>query len=153
VPLRNSPESKEKVREYVSKQFKISVILLRSYLLHLVPQVLQVIAMILRLLMGCVIENQPAGNKCEQYLNKFEFDSFLHFLNAQHIAQRFLDVLAFMHAQTSISLQKKPMLKMLILYLKISHHHLKLHIENPSVSPFSARNNTTISTQKSITYG
>lgn len=56
-------------------------------LLHLVPQILQIIAMILGLLVGGVIEYQPAGYEGKQNFNKLEFDAFLHLLYAQHIAQ------------------------------------------------------------------
>lgn len=56
-------------------------------LLNLMPQLLQIVVMILGLLVGSVIEDQPAGNEGEQNFDKLELDAFLHLLNAQHIAQ------------------------------------------------------------------
>lgn len=61
--------------------------MIMTHLLHLMPQLLQIVVMILGLLVGRVIEDQPAGNKGQQNFNKLELDAFLHLLNAQHIAQ------------------------------------------------------------------
>lgn len=68
---------------------RLYLILLRTLtdLLHFMPQILQIIAMILGLLVGGMIEDQPAGYEGEQNLDKLEFDAFLHLLYAQHIAQ------------------------------------------------------------------
>jgi len=77
----------------------------KIYLLNLVPQILQIVAMILGLFVGGVIKYQPTGYEGQQYFDKFKFDAFLHFLYAKYIAQRFLNVFTLMHAQTGIGLQ------------------------------------------------
>lgn len=76
-----------------------------------VPQILQIVAMVFGLLVGGVIEHQPAGYEGQQYFDEFKFDAFLHFLDAQYIAERLLNVFALMHAQTGIGLTNAMMMK------------------------------------------